>query len=170
MTCFTNLPCILRSARSLALAAATGLATWLAADTAAAAAPCLVTEQPDDILLVGSLRYCVDQLNQGLTDHVVIWTAHWYEPNSPLVIERSGRISGYGRFVMPGDDWEGESLFVVGTPCPGPSCMGQAVVEIEGVELAPVGVSGVRGIDLLAHHELLLEDVQLSTIPRSSPR
>jgi hypothetical protein len=146
--------------RSSMLTMLAGLATWLAADTALAA-PCTVTEGDDDINLPGSLRYCIDQVNDGLTDLVIIQAAHWYAPETPLVVEKSARISGYGRIVMPGDEFVGDSLFVIGTQCPGPACEGLASVEIEGLEIAAVGVQNVRGVELRANHELLLEDVQL---------
>jgi predicted outer membrane repeat protein len=146
--------------RSSMLTLLAGLATWLAADTALAA-PCSVTEEDDDINLPGSLRYCIDQVNQGLTDLVIIQAAHWYAPQTPLVVEKSARISGYGRIVMPGDDFVGDSLFVIGTQCPGPACNGLVSVEIEGLEIAAVGVTNVRGVELRANHELVLEDVQL---------
>ncbi len=143
--------------RSPLLGAVVLLATWLGAETVAAAGPCAVTEFPDDISLPGSLRYCVDQVNQGLTDRIVIQAFHWYGPNSPLVFERSATISGTGRIVMPGDEFEGASLFIVGSPAsPEP-----VAVEIEGLELAAVGFAGVRGIDVLAGHALVLESAQL---------
>lgn len=148
--------------RSSILTTLASLASWLAAEgSAAAASPCLVTQAADDINLPGSLRYCIDQVNQGLTDLVIIQAAHWYAPQTPLVVEKSARISGYGRIVMPGDEFVGDSLFVIGTQCPGPACNGLVSVEIEGLEIAAVGVENVRGVELRAHHELLLEDVQL---------
>ncbi|MCX4242012.1 choice-of-anchor Q domain-containing protein [Paraliomyxa miuraensis] len=135
--------------------------TWLGAESIAAAAPCYVTDPSTSVAVPGSLPYCVDQVNLGLTDHVVIQAFHWYAPNAPLVFERSARLSGLGRIVMPGDEFVGDSLFVVGTPCPGPSCQGQVQVEIEGLEIAAVGVTGVRGIDVRPGHELWLEYAQL---------
>jgi predicted outer membrane repeat protein len=147
--------------RSLLLTTVAGLATWLGAEGVAAATPCAVTEAADDGNLSGTLRWCVNRVNQGLADHVQIQAAHWYAPATPLVLERSARISGYGRIVMPGDEFVGDSLFVVGTQCPGPGCQGLAQVEIEGLEIAAVGVEGVRGIDVRAGHELVLEDVSL---------
>lgn len=159
-----------RTHRSLVLAGLAGLTTWLGVEAAAAAAPCNVTLAADDVNLPGTLRHCIDRVNQGLTDHVVIQAFQWYAPNSPLVIERSAVISGYGRIVMPGDEFVGDSLFVVGSQCPGAGCQGQAVVEIEGLEIAAVGVAGVRGIDVRAGHQLRLEDAQLLdfTKPTSS--
>lgn len=147
--------------RSSLLGTVAGVAAWLGAESAAAAAPCAVTDISDDVNVPGSLRYCVDQVNQGLTDHVVLQAALWYSPNSPLVFERSARLTGWGRIVMPGDEFVGDSLFVVGTQCPGAGCVGQAVVEIEGVEIAAVGVTDVRGIDVRDGHELTLEGVQM---------
>jgi hypothetical protein len=138
-----------------------GAAVILLADVAAAAAPCVVTEAADDVNLPGALRYCVDQVNQELTDHIVIQAAHWYAPDSPLVFTRSARVSGYGRIVMPGDAWAGSSLFVVGTVCPGPQCADLVTVELEGLELAAMGMTDVRGIEVRAGHGLVLEDASL---------
>ncbi|MEM9456193.1 MAG: hypothetical protein AAGF11_18575 [Myxococcota bacterium] len=147
--------------RSLLIGAVVGATTWAVASTALAAPPCNVTLFDDDISLPGTLRYCVDQVNQGITNEIFIQTFHWYSPNSPLVFERSARVVGYGRIVMPGDEFVGDSLFVVGTQCPGAGCQGFADVEIEGLELGAVGAGGIRGIDVLDHHSLRLENAQL---------
>lgn len=153
--------------RPTLLGALVGAAVALVADVAAATpAPCVVTEASDDINVPGGLRYCVDQVNQGSTDHIVIQAAHWYAPDAPLVIEHSARVSGYGRIVMPGDAWVGDSLFVVGTACPGPTCAGPVAVEIEGLELAAMGVADVRGIEVLDGHELVLTDAALYDFTR----
>lgn len=148
--------------RSLVLAGVAGLVTWLGAEAVAAAAPCNVTLVDDDVNLAGTLRYCISRVNQGLTDHVVIQANLWYAPNSPLVIERSAVISGYGRLVIPGDQFVGDSLFVVGSQCPGAGCQGFAAVEIEGLEIAAMGFTGVRGIDVRPGHQLLLEDAHVA--------
>lgn len=150
-----------RTHRSLLIGALACATTWAVANTAAAAPPCNVTLIDDDIALPGTLRYCVDQVNQGITDEIVIQAFQWYSPNSPLVFERSARVVGYGRIVMPGDEFVGDNLFVVGTQCPGASCVGLAEVEIEGLEIAAVGVTGVRGIEVLDGHSLELENAQL---------
>lgn len=151
-----------RGRRPLLLGVVAGAAAGLLADVAAAApAPCLVTEAADDVNVPGTLRYCVHEVNQAQTDHIVIQAAHWYAPDTPLVFERSARVSGYGRIVMPGNAWTGDSLFVVGTACPGPACTGPVSVEIEGLELAAVGVTDVRGIEVLDGHELVLTDAAL---------
>ncbi len=123
---------------------------------------CYVDFQPDDITMPGTLRYCVDQVNQGLADEINIRAFQWYEPATELVFERSARVVGPGRVVLPGDGFPDDSLFVVGTPCPGPNCAGQAVVEIVGLQMGAVGMTGVRGIEVLKHHELTLTGVLIS--------
>ncbi len=150
-----------RTLRSLCLGTLAGAATLLAAGPASATAPCDVTEADDDINLPGSLRYCVDQVNQGVTSEIVIQAFQWYAPDSPLVFEKSAHVSGYGRIVVPGDQFVGDSLFVIGTQCPGPSCQGPVEVELEGLELGAMGFAGVRGIEVLAGHSLILENAQM---------
>lgn len=147
--------------RSLLLGALVGATTWAVAGTALAAAPCNVNFVDDDINLPGTLRYCVDQVNQGITNEIAIQTPNWYAPNSPLVFERSARLVGYGRIVIPGDEFVGDSLFVIGTQCPGPNCQGFADVEIEGLELGAMGAGNIRGIEVLKHHSLRLENAQM---------
>ncbi len=139
-----------------------GLAVWGLADTAAAASTCYVDLVSNDIGTPGTLPYCVDQVNQGTADVVNIRTFQWYAPDDPLVFEQSATVIGPGRIVMPGDQFVGDSLFVIGTACPGAGCAGQAVVDIVGLEIAAAGFGGVRGIDVLPHHELTIAGVQVA--------
>ena len=146
----------MNKANSLGISTVLGLTVWgMAATASASPTVCDVTDATDDIGVVGSLRYCVDQVNQGNADTLNV-NPDWYELQSPLVFERSATVHGSGSIVMPGDEFSGDSLIEVGTVCPGPSCAAPATVDLQGLEIGAVGFTGVRGIDVKKSSELVM--------------
>lgn len=139
------------------LSVAAGTTVWAAASTASAAVICDVNTPIDDVNTPGSLRYCVDQVNQGAADSLDV-NPDWYELQAPLVFEQSATVWGHGAIVLPGDEFEGESLIEVGTKCPGAGCLPPATLDLQMLEVGAVGFGGVRGINVHKQSELIMWD------------
>ena len=140
-----------------ALAVMVGLIVFSLADEAAAATVCQVVHPGPDPGTFGTLPYCVDEVNQQNADEIEIVTAQTIEVDAPLVFEQSASIHAGGiRTITPSASFSGGSLFLVGTVCPGPSCIGPVSLSLSNVELA--GASGVGGITVLDAHELSVTD------------
>lgn len=124
-------------------AAVTGLSFFVTAE--ARASTCVVTSTADTNT-AGTLRHCVGRTNANLDSAIQMSTPGWYELNSTLVFTRSTTVTGgVGVILLPGDLFSAVNLIQIGGAC-SPSCTGVSTVTLNDIEIAALGLNGVRGI------------------------
>jgi|GEM_PF-1312665 len=141
------------------------------AASASLGGPCLVPVAATPAKATQWLEHCVAQVNGGgplAPNEIVFEGAQTYELDAPLELRRDVVIHGDEQIVRARAGFTGDSLFVVGSACPGAGCLDPVDVTIEGMELTAPYASDVRGVLLRSDNSLTLDGVHLHELRSAS--
>lgn len=140
-----------------ALVVCLAFAAGIGASRTAHAQVCTVSDRADNAAVPNTLRWCVGQVNSGVSDQIDIVQSGIYHLETPLQIDRDVDVAaiGPGVVVQPGETFQDDTLIRVG--CGAIACA--PVVSITNVQIWSGLAPGWRGIDVRAGSVLTLDRV-----------